>query len=82
MEVIGKAALGLAVNYAVHYSSATFYHEFCVPHNFEEILQTLVTTASPICSMALTVTQMTQSSYGAILTTTLTGAFTNSLKVF
>jgi len=80
MEVITKALMAVAVNYGVHFASARFYDAFCVPHTLQEIAQTLVTTASPICATAINVVHMTQSNYASVITMTLAGGIVNLLK--
>ena len=80
MEVISKALMAVAVNYGVHFVSARFYDAFCVPHTLQEIAQTLVTTASPICTTAINVAHMTQSNYASVITITLAGGIVNLLK--
>jgi hypothetical protein len=80
MEVISKALMAVAVNYGVHFMSARFYDAFCVPHTLQEIAQTLVTTASPICTTAINVAHMTQSNYASVITITLAGGIVNLLK--
>ena len=80
MEVITKALLAVGVNYGVHFASARFYDAFCVPHTLQEIAQTLVTTASPICATAINVVHMTQSNYASVITISLAGGIVNLLK--
>lgn len=80
MEVTGNALGAMAVNYAVHYGSATFYNTFCVPHSLKEVLFTLVSTASPICSFALGVTHLTQQNYAGIIAGTLALSAGSALK--
>lgn len=81
MEVILKGVAAVAVNYAIHFMSARVYDKFCVPHTFEEVLYTLVTTSSPVCVVALGTMQMTQNNYGTLLTTTLASHLVHALKV-
>ena len=80
MEVIARSLVAVGLNYGVHYGCARFYDMFCVPHSFAEIAQTLVSTASPVCSVALGVVQMTQSNYASIITVSLAGSLINVLK--
>jgi hypothetical protein len=72
MEQLGKVLLGLGLNYSVHYGSIWIHNALCVPHSFSELLSGFVMTASPVCSLTLKVAQHTQSSYAAIVTTTMT----------
>lgn len=80
MELIAKSLLAVGLNYGVHFACARFYDAFCVPHSFAEIAQTLVTTASPVCSVSLGVVQMTQSNYASIITVSLAGSMIEVLK--
>ena len=80
MEVIARSLLAVSVNYGVHFVSARFYDAFCVPHTLQEIAQTLVTTASPICATAINIVHMTQSNYASVITITLAGGIVNLLK--
>ena len=81
MEIVARSLAAVGINYAVHFASARFYDAFCVPHTFAEIAQTLVTTASPVCSTAINVVQMTQSNYASIITVSLAGSIVNVLRV-
>ena len=81
MEVVLKAAVAIATNYAIHFGAARMYDKFCVPHTLEEVLYTLVTTSSPVCVVAIGTMQMTQNNYGTLLTTTLASHLVNALKV-
>ena len=80
MEVIARSLLAAGVNYGVHFVSARFYDMFCVPHTLREIAQTLVTTASPVCSTAIGIVQMTQANYASIITITLAGSVIGMMR--
>ena len=80
MEVIAQSLLAVGLNYGIHYGAARFYDMYCVPHSFAEIAQTLVSTASPICSVAIGIVQMTQSNYASIITVSLAGSLVGFLK--
>ena len=80
MEVIAQSLLAVGLNYGIHYGAARFYDMYCVPHSFAEIAQTLVSTASPICSVAIGIVQMTQSNYASIITVSLAGSLVGLLK--
>lgn len=80
MEVVLRAVVAVGVNYVVHYGAATFYNKFCVPHTLEEVVQTLVTTASPVCGFAIGMTHLTQQNYGNILMSTLAMSVSSGLK--
>jgi hypothetical protein len=81
MEVILKGIAAVAANYVIHFGAARMYDTFCVPHTFEEVLYTLVSTSSPVCVVALGTMQMTQNNYGTLLTTTLAAHLVSALKV-
>ena len=66
------AGLALAMNYGVHVSSSLAYGYVCVPHSITDVLQSIVVTASPVCSTLLTIMQATQTNYATILTSTFT----------
>ena len=80
MEIIARSLGAVGINYVVHFAAARFYDAFCVPHSFLEIAQTLVTTASPVCSTAINVVQLTQSNYASIITVSLAGGIVNLLR--
>jgi len=80
MEVIARSLLAVGLNYGIHYGAARFYDIYCVPHSLAEIAQTLVSTASPICSVAIGVVQLTQSNYASIITVSLAGSLVGLLK--
>jgi hypothetical protein len=80
MEVVAQSLLAVGLNYGIHYGAARFYDMYCVPHSFAEIAQTIVSTASPVCSVAIGVVQMTQSNYASIITVSLAGSLVGFLK--
>jgi hypothetical protein len=80
MEQVGRVLLALGINYGVHYGSIWVHNALCVPHSFSEILAGIVMTASPICSLTLKVAQHTQSSYAAIVTTTMSNGLVDAMK--
>ena len=80
--VLVKTAGGiLAANYIAHVGSAWAFHEFCVPKTVWDIAQSLVTTASPVCSVLVSVLQSTQTNYASVLTTSIVTTVTGILKV-
>lgn len=79
--VLKTAVLSLGLNYAVHYASARLYDMVCVPHTLSEFVQTLATTASPVCSTVLSIMSTTQLNYGTIVTTVVSTAITNGLRI-
>ena len=80
LVAVKTAGLALAMNYGVHVSSSLAYAKFCVPQTVWDIGQSLVSTASPVCSFLLTTMQVTQSNYAAVITTTLVTVATGLLK--
>ena len=82
METLGKTILALGINYGVHYGSIWAHNQLCMPHSFQELLMGVVVTASPVCSMTLTVAQYTQNSYASIFTTTVSSGIVETLKSF
>lgn len=80
MLVAKAALLSLGLNYGVHYTSARLYDTYCVPHNLSDILQSLATTASPVCTFLLNTMTVTQNNYAVVLTATLTSLLTGAIK--
>jgi hypothetical protein len=80
MEVVGKVALAMALNYGVHYTCMMAHNWMCMPHTLRDVAQTLFTTASPACSTLLVVGQQTQNAYGAAITTGVTSLVLDALK--
>lgn len=70
---------GIALNYAVHVGASRAFHEFCTPKTFWEVAQSLVTTASPVCSFLLSVMQTTQTNYAAVISTSVLHTISNLL---
>jgi hypothetical protein len=80
MEVIGKVGLAMALNYGVHYVTMSAHNWICIPHTMEDIVKTLFTTASPVCSTLLTIGQHTQNAYATAVTTGVTNLIMDGLK--
>jgi hypothetical protein len=80
MEVLGKVALAMALNYGVHYATMTAHNWMCIPHTLEEVAKSLFTTASPACATLLTVGQHTQTAYASAVTTGVTNLVVDALK--
>jgi hypothetical protein len=55
------------------------YAKLCMPETVWGILQSAVTTASPVCSFVLNTMQVTQSNYAAVIATTLVGVMSRTL---
>jgi len=81
MEAIGKVVLAIGVNYAVHYASLATHNWMCMPHTLEEIAKSMFMTASPVCSMLLTVGQQTQSGYAVGVSMGVVSLITGGLKL-
>lgn len=80
LVAVKTAGLALAMNYGVHVGSSIAYAQFCVPHTVWDIGQSLVSTASPVCSFILNTMHVTQSNYAAVITTTLVGIASGLLR--
>ena len=74
------AMMVLGINYGVHVGTALAYGKFCVPESVWGIAQSLISTASPMCSMLLNTMISTQSNYALVLTTTLATSLASLLK--
>jgi hypothetical protein len=80
MEALGKVALAVALNYGAHYASMALHNSMCMPHNLQEVAQSLFLTASPACSTLLAVGQQTQNGYAAAVTTGVVTLVADVLK--
>ena len=80
MAAVTSAVVALGVNYGVHVVSALAYNKFCLPETLWDIAQSLVSTASPVCSVLLQTMTLTQNNYAVVLTTTLATTLAHSLK--
>lgn len=80
LVVAETVVLSLGLNYGVHYASARLYDMFCVPHTFREVFQSLVTTASPVCSFLVNTIQVTQHNYAGVISTSVASALVGFLK--
>jgi hypothetical protein len=74
--------LSLGLNYGVHYASARLFDAYCVPHSLQEVFQSLITTASPVCSFLLNTMSATQNNYAAVISVTLASSAASFLKMF
>ena len=77
---LATAAVALGVNYGVHVTSALAYGKFCLPNTIWDVAQSLVTAASPVCSVLLQTMTLTQNNYAVVLTTTLATSLASALK--
>ena len=80
MAAVKTVALALALYYGVHMGSSFAYAKLCIPESVWGIVQSVVTTASPVCSFVLNTMQVTQSNYAAVIATTLVGAVSRALS--
>lgn len=80
LVAIKTAALAVAVNYGVHVGASVAYARFCVPNSVWDVAQSIVTTASPVCSFLLSTMQITQNNFAIVITTTLAGIASGILK--
>lgn len=81
MVAVKTAGLALAMNYGVHVSSSLAYGYVCVPHGITDFLQSVVVTASPVCSTLLMIMQATQTNYATILTSSVTASLVGLLTL-
>lgn len=80
LVILKTAGLALTMNYGVHVASSFAYAKFCLPQTVWDIGQSIVSTASPVCSFLLNTMQVTQSNYAAVITTTLVGVASRVLR--
>ena len=73
------AFFSLGLNYGVHYTSARLYDWVCVPHSLSELVTSLATTASPVCSFLLHTMTATQNNYAVVMTSTVTALLAKQL---
>lgn len=80
LRLLKGTALALGANYLVHVGSSLAYGEVCVPNSLWGVVQSLVSTASPVCSLLLTTMTTTQNTYAVLLTTSVAAALSGALK--
>ena len=80
LVVLKASALSLGLNYGVHYASAKLYDWVCVPHSWQEVARSLVTTASPVCSVLLQVMTVTQHNYASVMSVAIVSTMTRLLQ--
>lgn len=78
--VFKTTAISLVMNYAVHVGSSFGYHEFCIPHTLWEVAQSLISTASPVCTFLLNTMQATQSNYATMVMSTVATTIAAGLR--
>jgi hypothetical protein len=78
-EPILKLAGTLLLTYSTHYGATKLYTTLCVPDGFTGYIYGIFTTGSPICSATLSYISNSQSSYSAVITSTLSRAIIDTL---
>lgn len=79
LVLLKTAGSAIVLNYGVHVAASQAFHEFCTPKTLWEVAQSLVTTASPVCSFLLSVMQTTQTNYAAVISTSILSTVSNLL---
>ena len=67
MEILKTTAAGVVLNYSLHFVSGYIYNYLCMPHDISQILNSFVTTASPVCSATVNILQASQQNYANII---------------
>jgi len=68
MHPLLVALVPVATVFTTHYASSQLYTYLCVPLSFEGFLQSVITTASPVCTGLLGVMTHTSNAYGTAIT--------------
>jgi hypothetical protein len=74
------AGIAFGLNYVSHITSARVYDALCVPQSVWDIPQSIVSAASPVCSLVLNIMQVTQSNVAAVLTSTVAATLAGVLR--
>lgn len=77
---LAAAGISIGLNYGTHLAASYAHTSFCLPHSVADVLQSFVTTASPVCSLLLNTMQVTQTNFATILTTTIVSTVATSLR--
>lgn len=80
LVALKTAGAVLALNYGAHVGSAYAYGSVCVPHGLWDVVQSFVTTASPVCACLLNTMQVTQNNFAVVVTTTLASLLAGVMK--
>ncbi len=80
MTVIKVAGLALGLNYGLHLTSALAYGKACVPDSIWGLANSIVATASPVCSLLLSTMTMTQNNFAMIVTTSVAATIAGFIK--
>jgi len=81
LVMIKTAGIAFGLNYVSHVTSAYVYDSLCVPHSIWDIPQSVVSAASPVCSLVMNVMQVTQNNVAAVLTSTIAATLANVLRI-
>jgi hypothetical protein len=54
-------------SFSIHYFATHIYANVCVPLSPAGVIQSLLLTGGPVCSMILTVVNYTHNAYGAVI---------------
>ena len=79
MEILKTTVVGLGLNYTVHMVSGLIYTYLCMPQSVNQILHSLVTTASPVCAATVNVMQASQQNYANVIMTAASVGVARSL---
>ena len=79
MEIVKTTAVGVGLNYVLHFVSGYVYNWLCIPHDFSQVLNSFVTTASPVCSAVVNVLQASQQNYANVIMTAASVGIARSL---
>lgn len=66
------ALLPISTVFLIHYTTSQIYSFVCVPFTLEGFLQSIITTASPICTGLLTIMTHTSNSYSLAIASGVT----------
>ena len=80
LVMMKTASIAFGLNYISHATTAYVYNWLCVPHSIWDIPQSIVSAASPVCSLVLNLMQVTQSNVAAVLTSTIAATLAGVLK--
>ena len=78
---VRTAVIAMVLNYSAHVSSSYIHTKICLPQEFWDIPLSLVTTASPACTLLLNTMQITQNNYANVVTSSLAIILSSSLSI-
>jgi hypothetical protein len=73
MNAVVKTILATLLTYSTHFGISQLYTSICIPEGFYGYIQGFMTMGSPLCSSLLTVMTHTQTTYGSLIITSLSG---------